>query len=151
MIYSLIVSSLLAVASTDGGAFEPVVAGDPFSFCTGYKGDQEYFRYDMGDDHGYVRFAGSDVILKVPIQFAEKPEPYQNEDGSIDYIVTSVNPTFDNVQWISDDVVVQFYEIGLRHFEGGDESDSLTTYAVSMTGASLGEFDRVELKVECGL
>ena len=131
--------------------FESVRAGSQHSFCTGYIGDEQYFRHDMGADNAYVRFAGRDITLEVPYQFRERLRTVEQNDGSTEEVFASESPYFHNTQWVGDDIVVQFSEIEEPVMHVGDESDGLTVYYVSMNGAGFDKFDRKELKIECGL
>lgn len=109
------------------------------NYCTGLRGNDQVFYWDIGDKQATIRFDGEIRYLKVPASFTS---PDARSSGS----------PFHSTWWLSEDLAVQFTDIapptgGMT----GPESDGFELYTVSMTGVSGQHFDRIEMQVRCGL
>ena len=109
------------------------------NYCTGSRGDDWMFFWDIGDEQATIRFNGEIRYLKVPMRFTSP------DAGSTD-------SPFNNTQWLAKDLALQFYDIApSTGGMAGPESDGFNIYTVSMTGVGAGHFDRIEMQVHCGL
>lgn len=109
------------------------------NYCTGARGDDWMFFWDLGDEQATIRFNGEIRYLKVPARFMS---PDARSTGS----------PFNNTQWLAEDLAVQFYDIAPpTGGMAGPESDGFNLYTVSMTGVGGRDFDRIEMQVHCGL
>ena len=115
------------------------LARDYGNYCTGARGDDWMFFWDIGDEQATIRFNGEIRFLKVPESF-RSPE------------ARSTGSPFHNTQWLTEDLAVQIYDIAppTGGF-AGPESDGFNLYTVSMTGVGGRHFDRIEMQVHCGL
>lgn len=108
------------------------------NYCTGARGDDWIFLWDIGDQQATIRFNGEIRYLDAPRSMVT---PSHDGDGG-----------FNNTQWLAPGMAVQMYELApATGGVAGPESDGFTEYRVSMTGVAGRTVDRVEMTIHCGL